>query len=123
MLPGCVLPEAQSNEIRDACDACDACDAFLYCIHHAQKRDFGPKDIPFFPKVFPIRKPVTSVTGVTAPRQMMKLERAGLATAAELDPALALLEDGDCIRPIERAAQPQGGRPPRLFTVNPALLA
>jgi hypothetical protein len=56
-------------------------------------------------------------------RQVMKLERAGLATAAELDPALALLEDHDCVRPIERAAQPQGGRPSRLFTVNPALLA
>jgi hypothetical protein len=56
-------------------------------------------------------------------RQVLKLERAGLATAAELDPALALLEDADCVRPIERPAQPQGGRPPRLFTVNPALLA
>jgi hypothetical protein len=35
-------------------------------------------------------------------RQAMKLERAGLATAEELDPALALLEDGDCIRPVDR---------------------
>ncbi len=56
-------------------------------------------------------------------RQVMKLERAGLATAAELDPALLLLEDADCIRAVVQPAQPQGGRPSRLFTVNPALLA
>ena len=35
--------------------------------------------------------------------------------------ALALLEDGDCIRPVEPTVSPQGGRPQRLFTVNPAL--
>ncbi|WP_439546960.1 YfjI family protein [Sandarakinorhabdus sp.] len=56
-------------------------------------------------------------------RQAMKLERAGLATAAELDPALSLLEDADCIRSVEQPAKPQGGRPSRLFIVNPALLA
>jgi hypothetical protein len=56
-------------------------------------------------------------------RQVLKLERAGLATAAELDPALALLEDGDCIKAVEQPAKPQGGRPSRLFIVNPALLA
>jgi hypothetical protein len=56
-------------------------------------------------------------------RQVMKLERAGLATAAELDPALSLLEDADCIRSVEQPAKPQGGRPSRLFTVNPVLLA
>jgi hypothetical protein len=56
-------------------------------------------------------------------RELMKLERAGLATAAELDPALSLLEDADCIRSVEQPAKPQGGRPSRLFMVNPALLA
>lgn len=56
-------------------------------------------------------------------RQVMKLERAGLATAAELDPALSLLEDADCIRAVVQPAQPQGGRPSRLFMANPALLA
>jgi hypothetical protein len=45
-----------------------------------------------------------------------------LATA-ELTPALALLEDADCIREVLQPAQPQGGRPSRLFIVNPALLA
>ncbi len=56
-------------------------------------------------------------------RQVMQLERAGLARATELDPALSLLEDGDCIKAVEQPAKPQGGRPSRLFTVNPALLA
>lgn len=56
-------------------------------------------------------------------REVMKLERAGLATAAELDPALTVLEDADCIKAVVQPAPPQGGRPPRLFIVNPALLA
>lgn len=55
-------------------------------------------------------------------REVMKLDRAGLGTKAELDPALALLTDGDCIRPIEPTVNPQGGRPQRLFAVNPAIL-
>ena len=56
-------------------------------------------------------------------RQVMQLERSGLARAAELDPALSLLEDADCIRSVEQPAKPQGGRPSRLVMVNPALLA
>ncbi|CAN1520789.1 Protein of unknown function DUF3987) [Paracoccaceae bacterium] len=54
-------------------------------------------------------------------REVLRLDRAGLGSKAELDPALALLTDGECIRPIEPPANPQGGRPHRLFTVNPAL--
>jgi hypothetical protein len=54
-------------------------------------------------------------------REVMKLERAGLDNKKELDPALAMLEDGDCIRPIEQPVKPQGGRPQRRFVVNPAL--
>jgi hypothetical protein len=54
-------------------------------------------------------------------RDVMRLDRSGLGNKAELDPALALLEDGDCIRPVEPTVSPQGGRPQRLFTVNPAL--
>jgi hypothetical protein len=54
-------------------------------------------------------------------REVMKLDRAGLGTKADLDPALALLEEGDCIRPVEQPQNPQGGRPTRLFTVNPAI--
>lgn len=54
-------------------------------------------------------------------RDVQRLDRAGLGSKAELDPALALLTDGDCIRPIDPPANPQGGRPQRLFTVNPAI--
>lgn len=54
-------------------------------------------------------------------RDVLRLDRSGLGTAAELNPALALLEEGDCIRPIDPPANPHGGRPPRLFLVNPAL--
>ena len=54
-------------------------------------------------------------------RDVLRLDRSGLGTKAELDPALALLEDGDRIRPVEPTVNPQGGRPQRLFIVNPAL--
>lgn len=54
-------------------------------------------------------------------RDVLRLDRSGLATAAELNPALALLEEGECIRLVEPPANPQGGRPQRLFLVNPAL--
>ena len=54
-------------------------------------------------------------------REVLRLERAGLRTAAELNPALATLEEGDCIRALDPPANPQGGRPLRLYAVNPAL--
>ncbi len=54
-------------------------------------------------------------------RDVLRLDRAGLGTAAELNPALAMLEEGECIRPVDRPANPQGGRPHRLFVVNPAI--
>jgi hypothetical protein len=54
-------------------------------------------------------------------RDVLRLDRSGLGTAAEINPALAALEDGECIRPIDPPANPQGGRPQRLFMVNPAI--
>jgi hypothetical protein len=54
-------------------------------------------------------------------RDVLRLDHDGLGTAAELNPALTLLEDGDCIRLVDPPANPKGGRPSRLFTVNPAL--
>ncbi len=57
-----------------------------------------------------------------ASRDVLRLDRAGLGNKAELDPALAMLTDGDCIRPVEPPANPQGGRPQRVFIVNPAIL-
>jgi hypothetical protein len=56
-------------------------------------------------------------------RDVLRLERSGLGSAAELNPALARLEEGDCVREIIPEAKPRGGRPPRLYLVNPALVA
>lgn len=55
-------------------------------------------------------------------REALRLDLAGLGTVAQLNPALTILEDGEAIRAIDTAPGPQGGRPSRLFAVNPALL-
>jgi predicted phosphoribosyltransferase len=54
-------------------------------------------------------------------RDVLRLERAGLATAEELAPALAALEDAGLIRPVAAPRQPQGGRPQRRYEVHPAM--
>jgi hypothetical protein len=54
-------------------------------------------------------------------RDVLRLDRAGLGTAAALNPALEVLEDADVIRPVEAPRPPQGGRPPRVYDVHPAL--
>ena len=56
-----------------------------------------------------------------ASREVLRMERAGLSTKAELDPALILLEDAHIIRSFPEPAKAQSGRPPRQFSVNPAL--
>ena len=40
---------------------------------------------------------------------------------SELDPALVILEDAAIILPVVDIPKPQGGRPKRLFSVNPGL--
>lgn len=54
-------------------------------------------------------------------REVMRLDRDGLGSAAEVNAALSVLEDGDCVRAIPPPATPQGGRPTRLYVVNPAI--
>ncbi|MEM5521520.1 DUF3987 domain-containing protein [Sulfitobacter sp. AS59] len=54
-------------------------------------------------------------------REVMKIGRKKLGTKSELDPALTMLEEGDCIRPVDPIVKAQGGRPSRLFLVNPTL--
>jgi len=54
-------------------------------------------------------------------RDVLRLDRVGLSSKAELEPALALLEEGEGIRAIDPPKKPKGGRPTRLFAVNPAL--
>ncbi len=55
-------------------------------------------------------------------REVLRLDRTGLATAKELNPALAVLEEGEVIRAVEGSPKLSGGRPARVFTVNPAIL-
>lgn len=54
-------------------------------------------------------------------RDVLRLDREGLGTTKQLDPALGLLAEGDCIRSIESPPGPKGGRPQRLYTVNPVV--
>lgn len=54
-------------------------------------------------------------------REVMRMEWPGLENAANLNPALAALEEADIIRPVPNPATPQGGRPTRLYVVNPAV--
>jgi hypothetical protein len=54
-------------------------------------------------------------------RDVLRLERAGLATAEELAPALAALEDAGIIRPAAAPPRQQGGRPQRRYELHPAL--
>ena len=42
-------------------------------------------------------------------REVLRLDRPGLATAADVNPALAALEEGDCIRELSLASGPKGG--------------
>lgn len=55
-------------------------------------------------------------------REVQRLGRTGLNTAADLKPALEVLEEADIIRGIDQPANPQGGRPSRVFAVNPAVV-
>ncbi len=55
-------------------------------------------------------------------REVLRLDRKGLTTATELTPALTVLAEADVIRAIEGEAGPRGGRPTKLFAVNPAVL-
>ena len=56
-------------------------------------------------------------------REVLRLDLKGLTTATELNPALTVLTEADVIRPIEGEPGPRGGRPAKLFAVNPAVLS
>lgn len=53
--------------------------------------------------------------------QVLLLDRPGLLTKAELDPALEALELGNLIRAEATRSGPKGGRPSRRYSVNPKL--
>ena len=54
-------------------------------------------------------------------REVLRAERSGLGTKAELTPALATLTEGDLIRDVSDPKRPKGGRPSQRFAVHPAL--
>lgn len=54
-------------------------------------------------------------------RDVLRLERTGLDTARKLNPALTLLVEAEVLREIKTPPGPKGGRPGRLFAVNPAV--
>jgi hypothetical protein len=55
-------------------------------------------------------------------RDVLRLDLKGLDRAQDLKPALTVLTEADVICPVEPEPGPQGGRPAKLFTVNPAVL-
>ena len=55
-------------------------------------------------------------------RKIRRMQRQGLADMAAINAAIAALEDADLIRAVTDAAGPKGGRPQRLFIVNPVVL-
>ncbi|EXL03877.1 YfjI family protein [Brucella anthropi] len=54
-------------------------------------------------------------------REVIRTGREGISSADDLNPALRVLEEADIVRPVVGPVAPQGGRPARLFTVNPAI--
>jgi len=55
-------------------------------------------------------------------RDVLRLDLRGLDRAQDLKPALNVLTEADVILPIEAEPGPQGGRPAKLYAVNPAVL-
>jgi hypothetical protein len=53
-------------------------------------------------------------------REILQMEREGLRTKADLDPALLLLEEASIIRRLDPQPGPKGGAPTRTFESNPA---
>lgn len=54
-------------------------------------------------------------------REVRRIQRAGLVTMEDIDLAIKALVEADLIRAVELPAGPLGGRPARVFTVNPAI--
>ena len=54
-------------------------------------------------------------------REIMQMEKAGLSTKADLDPALSVLEEASIIRRVEDPKAAKGGAPRRLYAVHPLI--
>lgn len=55
-------------------------------------------------------------------REVMRMDRAGLGTAADLKPVLEALAEGDCIRFVSPGTSATQGRPSKSFEVNPVAM-
>ena len=55
-------------------------------------------------------------------REVLRLNCVGLSRKEELDPAINILDQADCIRKLQVSSGPKGGRQKRMFEVNPAVL-
>lgn len=54
-------------------------------------------------------------------REIRRMERAGLSTISEINQGIVALEDADIVRAVPIPASAKGGRPRRLYDVNPVL--
>ncbi|NOD29568.1 DUF3987 domain-containing protein [Ruegeria atlantica] len=54
-------------------------------------------------------------------REVLRLDRSGLATVSELNPVLKILEEGDILRLVEQPSGAAGVRRSRLYIVNPVI--
>lgn len=55
-------------------------------------------------------------------RDVLRADRPGLSTSAEVNPLIKLLEEADILRQAPSSTSPQGGRPSKVFHVNPVVL-
>ena len=54
-------------------------------------------------------------------RDVLRMERTGLATSDDLNPGISALVEADIVREVPLPAQSKGGRPSRLYSVNPKI--
>ena len=54
-------------------------------------------------------------------REVLRLNRPGIGSSDELNPAISALEEADIIQALPAPPNPGRGRPVRMFAVNPAL--
>lgn len=54
-------------------------------------------------------------------REVRRIQPAGLATQVQIDMGIAALEQADIIRSAEAMSSPKGGRPHRMYSVNPLI--
>ncbi|MBB2840201.1 UNVERIFIED_ORG: hypothetical protein GGE64_003968 [Rhizobium etli] len=54
-------------------------------------------------------------------RDILRMDQKGFSTSTELNSLIKVLEEADILRQAPSSSSPQGGRPAKVFLVNPAL--